>query len=248
MQILCVIAGTLPVCNHRSFVVAFLTSYPGAKAPQLVIISFLSSKTCNNSELQKLLMRWADIAWCLSESWGPFRWHTCHFHSPDAADSTSFDVQLGDIILTATDGLFDNMPDYMILQELKKLKVSARAYSEPQVFCPRRPSLLLPVLSERIALCYAWKTHHKVLPFGGSPANTTCEQGCWPRSAVSWTRTRAECRSSNVGRSFQSSSQEHGTDERDARETLGGQGEVFSSRHCPWPTAPTPHFICACRL
>lgn len=48
----------------------------------------------------------------------------CHFHSPDAADSTSFDVQLGDIILTATDGLFDNMPDYMILQELKKLKNS----------------------------------------------------------------------------------------------------------------------------
>ncbi|KAG8597761.1 hypothetical protein GDO81_002380 [Engystomops pustulosus] len=42
--------------------------------------------------------------------------------SPDAADSSSFDVQLGDIILTATDGLFDNMPDYMILQELKKLK------------------------------------------------------------------------------------------------------------------------------
>ncbi|KAL0187307.1 hypothetical protein M9458_018977, partial [Cirrhinus mrigala] len=35
---------------------------------------------------------------------------------------SSFDVQLGDIILTATDGLFDNMPDYMILQELKKLK------------------------------------------------------------------------------------------------------------------------------
>ncbi|XP_074493191.1 protein phosphatase PTC7 homolog isoform X1 [Sebastes fasciatus] len=44
--------------------------------------------------------------------------------SPDAADSSSFDVQLGDIILTATDGLFDNMPDYMILQELKKLKNS----------------------------------------------------------------------------------------------------------------------------
>lgn len=43
--------------------------------------------------------------------------------SPEAADSSSFDVQLGDIILTASDGLFDNMPDYMILQELKKLKV-----------------------------------------------------------------------------------------------------------------------------
>lgn len=50
--------------------------------------------------------------------------HLCLSLSPDAADSTSFDVQLGDIILTATDGLFDNMPDYMILQELKKLKVS----------------------------------------------------------------------------------------------------------------------------
>lgn len=49
----------------------------------------------------------------------------CPCHSPDAADSTSFDVQLGDIILTATDGLFDNMPDYMILQELKKLKVTS---------------------------------------------------------------------------------------------------------------------------
>ncbi|MXQ84346.1 hypothetical protein E5288_WYG020618 [Bos mutus] len=48
----------------------------------------------------------------------------CPCYSPDAADSTSFDVQLGDIILTATDGLFDNMPDYMILQELKKLKNS----------------------------------------------------------------------------------------------------------------------------
>lgn len=46
--------------------------------------------------------------------------------SPDAADSSTFDVQLGDIILTATDGLFDNMPDYMILQELKKLKASQK--------------------------------------------------------------------------------------------------------------------------
>lgn len=59
----------------------------------------------------------------------------CYFYprSPDAADSSSFDVQLGDIILTATDGLFDNMPDYMILQELKKLKVSGtNPCSEPK--------------------------------------------------------------------------------------------------------------------
>lgn len=52
------------------------------------------------------------------------------FLSPEAADSTSFDVQLGDIILTATDGLFDNMPDYMILQELKKLKVLPWTYDD----------------------------------------------------------------------------------------------------------------------
>lgn len=54
-------------------------------------------------------------------------WHYCDCaSSPDVADSSSFDVQLGDIILTATDGLFDNMPDYMILQELKKLKASQK--------------------------------------------------------------------------------------------------------------------------
>ncbi|XP_035302927.1 protein phosphatase PTC7 homolog isoform X2 [Cricetulus griseus] len=53
--------------------------------------------------------------------------------SPDAADSTSFDVQLGDIILTATDGLFDNMPDYMILQELKKLKQLLRLEGQEAV-------------------------------------------------------------------------------------------------------------------
>jgi len=39
MQILCVIAGTLPVCNHSSSVVASLTSHPGAEAPRLVILS-----------------------------------------------------------------------------------------------------------------------------------------------------------------------------------------------------------------
>nr|XP_018667237.1 protein phosphatase PTC7 homolog [Ciona intestinalis] len=38
------------------------------------------------------------------------------------ADTTSFDLELGDIILTATDGLFDNMPDHAILKELARLK------------------------------------------------------------------------------------------------------------------------------
>lgn len=54
--------------------------------------------------------------------------YICFSFSPEAADSSSFDVQLGDIILTATDGLFDNMPDYMILQELKKLKVHTLSF------------------------------------------------------------------------------------------------------------------------
>ncbi|XP_076801420.1 protein phosphatase PTC7 homolog [Clavelina lepadiformis] len=40
------------------------------------------------------------------------------------ADTTSFDLELGDIILTATDGLFDNMPDSVILKELSRLKDS----------------------------------------------------------------------------------------------------------------------------
>lgn len=66
--------------------------------------------------------------------------------SPDAADSSSFDVELGDIILTASDGLFDNMPDYMILRELKKLKVPLQ---ECRYFPPRKhhlPNVIHPAV------------------------------------------------------------------------------------------------------
>ncbi|GCC20205.1 protein phosphatase PTC7 homolog [Chiloscyllium punctatum] len=45
--------------------------------------------------------------------------------SPEAAEGSMFNVEVGDIILTATDGLFDNMSDYMILQQLRKLKDSS---------------------------------------------------------------------------------------------------------------------------
>ncbi|XP_078082156.1 protein phosphatase PTC7 homolog [Mustelus asterias] len=45
--------------------------------------------------------------------------------SPETAEGSTFDVEVGDIILTATDGLFDNMPDYMILQQLGQLKDSS---------------------------------------------------------------------------------------------------------------------------
>ncbi|XP_072325227.1 protein phosphatase PTC7 homolog isoform X1 [Scyliorhinus torazame] len=45
--------------------------------------------------------------------------------SPETAEGSTFNVEVGDIILTATDGLFDNMPDYMILQQLRQLKDSS---------------------------------------------------------------------------------------------------------------------------
>ena len=51
---------------------------------------------------------------------------TFHFvvvFSPESAERTSFGVQEGDIILVGTDGLFDNMHEEMILQQLAKLKV-----------------------------------------------------------------------------------------------------------------------------
>ena len=42
---------------------------------------------------------------------------------PEDAMVTSFEIELGDIILTATDGLFDNMNDNLILKELSRIKV-----------------------------------------------------------------------------------------------------------------------------
>ncbi|XP_076312760.1 protein phosphatase PTC7 homolog isoform X2 [Tachypleus tridentatus] len=42
--------------------------------------------------------------------------------SPESAVTSSFQVQEGDLILVATDGLFDNLPENMILQELSKLR------------------------------------------------------------------------------------------------------------------------------
>ena len=42
--------------------------------------------------------------------------------SPDVADSTSFGVKEGDIILVGTDGLFDNLNEDMILNHISQLK------------------------------------------------------------------------------------------------------------------------------
>ena len=44
------------------------------------------------------------------------------FCSPESAQTTSFDMQTGDLILVGTDGLFDNMTDNMLLDHLSKVK------------------------------------------------------------------------------------------------------------------------------
>ena len=41
----------------------------------------------------------------------------------DEAESTSFSVELGDLIVLATDGLFDNVSTEQILKELSQLEV-----------------------------------------------------------------------------------------------------------------------------
>jgi protein phosphatase PTC7 len=45
-----------------------------------------------------------------------------HSDSPESAESSSFGVQEGDLILLGTDGLFDNMNEEMILYHISKLK------------------------------------------------------------------------------------------------------------------------------
>lgn len=50
------------------------------------------------------------------------------FYSPEMAESSSFDVEEGDIILLGTDGLFDNMNEDMILDCLSKMKVHNLLY------------------------------------------------------------------------------------------------------------------------
>ena len=46
------------------------------------------------------------------------------FHSPEQASITSFNVEENDCILVATDGIWDNLPDSTILEEVNKLVVS----------------------------------------------------------------------------------------------------------------------------
>ena len=43
------------------------------------------------------------------------------FISPESAQRSSFAVQDGDVILLATDGVFDNVPQSLLVAELSKL-------------------------------------------------------------------------------------------------------------------------------
>ena len=49
--------------------------------------------------------------------------HSVFYCSLDEAESTSFSVELGDLIVLATDGLFDNVSTEQILKELSQLEV-----------------------------------------------------------------------------------------------------------------------------
>jgi protein phosphatase PTC7 len=44
--------------------------------------------------------------------------------SLDVAENTSFKVEVDDLIIMGTDGLFDNLPKDQILQEVSELEVS----------------------------------------------------------------------------------------------------------------------------
>lgn len=50
-------------------------------------------------------------------------WCFFFFRSLDEVESTSFSVEPGDLIVLATDGLFDNVSTEQILKELSQLEV-----------------------------------------------------------------------------------------------------------------------------
>lgn len=43
-------------------------------------------------------------------------------YSPESADTSSFGVEDGDVILLATDGVFDNVPDQLLITEMRKVQ------------------------------------------------------------------------------------------------------------------------------
>lgn len=48
--------------------------------------------------------------------------YLCFISSPESADTSSFGVEDGDVILLATDGVFDNVPDQLLITEMRKVQ------------------------------------------------------------------------------------------------------------------------------
>ena len=53
--------------------------------------------------------------------------YICICYSPESAEASKFEVQVGDIIVVATDGLYDNMSETMILRHTSELEVGTGA-------------------------------------------------------------------------------------------------------------------------
>lgn len=82
---------------------------------------YIIKQTIVNEAFQKTLVRAGNLH-LLKSIWNLMLNFDCCFFSVEQADTSTFDLELGDIILTATDGLFDNLPERIILEELASIK------------------------------------------------------------------------------------------------------------------------------
>lgn len=81
-------------------------------------------------------------------------------HSPSEAVRESIDVLEGDIILVATDGLFDNMTDSMILRHLRIVKVRCTSSPPNSLACPS--CMIYYVYNGLWQECLGIKTYHSL--------------------------------------------------------------------------------------
>ncbi|KAG1673491.1 Protein phosphatase PTC7 [Nymphon striatum] len=93
--------------------------------------------------------------------------------SPDTADTSSFKVQEGDLILLATDGLFDNVPDNMIINELSKLKDCNREKIQATVNSLALQARVLAFDSSYMSPFSKRAQQHGINTIGGKPDDIT---------------------------------------------------------------------------
>ena len=73
------------------------------------------------------------------------------------AESTSFSVQEGDVILLGTDGLFDNLSEDMILHHVSKLRVSMRPESRDEFIKKNVNASCVPQLCNELIFTWYFK-------------------------------------------------------------------------------------------